>query len=1449
MRRLRWILFVILFMVLITAYLPVEADGVQSPGFQTDWIDIAPPNGFSAGFAYPPINNRTEYHFRVNTLNGSPGYWRLWVTPESDSAAYQVEVWAMDASGNRIPGPSGGGKGDCGDTVKAMDVLIPNAEGAPVFLAVKVKADFIVCNPGDPDRMTAISNFSLGWSYLGDSPPPTETPTPTISPTPGPCNISLTASPSHIPPGGNSTISLSVTGANSQPLSGAMVNYDIISGPGMVGGGKSETDAQGQLEFEYQSPQDVGGAMSATIEVRVSGCEAMATSQIYFGATSTPTITDTPTETPVDGIITIIPTITPSITPSKIPSLGDDIQVEEISIERIVLVQGIEGGALVGGRAIGVRVYFNLPSGQSLEMEVAASVDGIHVVQNTKILNRKRYFDLFLPANISSWGQDQQHTLDITATLLNVGGRKLNPSPTAVAQETFNTYRSRPLTLLYVSIDPFIGTYDINDLASKAKNFFDQVYPIPYSVRVRNAAFFVTPPVRVGLTKYISAANSVEQARRHYNAQRCQDTAGNPISPCTAPRADYAVGIFRDGAYGADTHGFAYRLFRHIWRAALNNESNPYNVSHEIGHLYDFGEEYTNSVDGITIPSGLHYVIHGSIRVHQGHHINFMGRAGNSSFRTWVNPHTWNLILTKIQGANAVNTIPKIASMPFLVPEIYRDEIDGKAFMVAGVLDRSGKVEIQSVDLLHRYEPIDQHQGEFLLQALDGSGNVVVSTHFDVAFSEQYGEEVVAPFLVILPVTDPDQVAELWLLRGKQQVASLVRSPSTPTVSFDPLPKFSGEKVTLGWTATDADGDPLRSTLFYSSDGGQVWQVVGVNLDQTQVEIDPAILSGGQGQFKVIVADGLNEAYSVSDIVTLPDQAPIATIELPWGDSFAAEEAVYLTGYGYDLEDGEIPNSQLRWKDGEGKEISHGSVLEILGLPEGEHQFVLTVVDSLGHSSQEQVTISILPPEEGEGILSFLAREWKSAAFILGALGWVLNIVVLLSTILFFKGQTWAKAVMIGLVFLLFVLTVAVGILGVMVFSGDGLKLPTEPSLVGSNRESGVVISTPLPDRPIEEFQAQALTSIPKIDPTRTPTIDPTPEATPIPPRLPDSWQIVLVDPGEHVGEFPSIALDPRGMPHISYSYYTTAGPDPDYDLRAAHYEGTDWFVETIDAESVRGWFTSLAYDSKGHPHIAYYDVYGGDVRYAYHDGVIWQKEAIDLGGKVGYYASLALDSLDQPHVSYWFVDEGDVRYGFGGNVSGELSWNIQDVDQEDNIGENISLALDSKDRPHISYYDRTHGDLKYAYMAESGWIVTVVDSTGDVGIHTSIEADQFDHVHIAYFDYSNADLKYANFDGENWLITTVDSDGNVGRSAALTLDSFGRPFISYYDLSNYNLKIALFDGSTWLRGVVGPLGTVRGSEGTSLVLDNQGCAHIAYYTLDGLTYAYSSADPVNKPE
>ena len=83
----------------------------------------------------------------------------------------------------------------------------------------------------------------------------------------------------------------------------------------------------------------------------------------------------------------------------------------------------------------------------------------------------------------------------------------------------------------------------------------------------------------------------------------------------------------------------------------------------------------------------------------------------------------------------------------------------------------------------------------------------------------------------------------------------------------------------------------------------------------------------------------------------------------------------------------------------------------------------------------------------------------------------------------------------------------------------------------------------------------------------------------------------------------------------------------------------------------------------------------------------------------------------------------------------------------------------------NVSYWDATHGDLKYASHSPAGWTIETVDSVGVVGEYTSLALDATGRPHISYYDATNGDLKYAPAGrGSSWTLEIVDGSGDVGR-------------------------------------------------------------------------------------
>jgi hypothetical protein len=227
-----------------------------------------------------------------------------------------------------------------------------------------------------------------------------------------------------------------------------------------------------------------------------------------------------------------------------------------------------------------------------------------------------------------------------------------------------------------------------------------------------------------------------------------------------------------------------------------------------------------------------------------------------------------------------------------------------------------------------------------------------------------------------------------------------------------------------------------------------------------------------------------------------------------------------------------------------------------------------------------------------------------------------------------------------------------------------------------------------------------------------------------------------------------------------------------------------------------------------------------------------WNLEIVDTEDVTGWFPSLALDSGELPHLSYWQRMSKDLRYAKWNGTG----WEITTIDSIGSVGLWTSLALDSNDRPHISYYNESGGDLKYAVWGGTDWIVQNVDTSGTVGLCTSMALDNNDRAHISYFDDGAGDLKYAKWTGMSWQVEVVDSVGRVGYYTSLALDDNWYPHIAYNDINGDDLKYARWDGLTWHVETVDSPGIT--GDHTSLVLDAFDRPHISYTSSTVLKYA-----------
>lgn len=214
-----------------------------------------------------------------------------------------------------------------------------------------------------------------------------------------------------------------------------------------------------------------------------------------------------------------------------------------------------------------------------------------------------------------------------------------------------------------------------------------------------------------------------------------------------------------------------------------------------------------------------------------------------------------------------------------------------------------------------------------------------------------------------------------------------------------------------------------------------------------------------------------------------------------------------------------------------------------------------------------------------------------------------------------------------------------------------------------------------------------------------------------------------------------SMDLDSNDRPHLAYCSQNLSTLE--LELWHMYWSGSQWITDLVDAGC---WYSiSLRLDSENHARISYYND-KGDLNYAQWTGREWSFDTIDTALGTGSWNDMALDSADRPHVVYLDKTTWTLMYAMWNG----LAWEIQVVDQSLLFEDPISIAIDSSDRPHIAYTWYTYNDnqleskLRYAFWTGQNWSIWDVNQ----GDSPSLALDANDQPHIVY--RLLGDLKYA---------------------------------------------------------------------------------------------------------
>ena len=291
--------------------------------------------------------------------------------------------------------------------------------------------------------------------------------------------------------------------------------------------------------------------------------------------------------------------------------------------------------------------------------------------------------------------------------------------------------------------------------------------------------------------------------------------------------------------------------------------------------------------------------------------------------------------------------------------------------------------------------------------------------------------------------------------------------------------------------------------------------------------------------------------------------------------------------------------------------------------------------------------------------------------------------------------------------------------------------------------------------------------------------------------------------------------------------------------LRAEKAPASVWQIGTIDTDGA-GRFSSLKIDKNGNAHVAY--IAEGDdntLKYGFWDHELKRWFTMSLR-KGAMFCSLALDSKQRPHISYSDVGAAKgtkVRYVYWDGSA----WKERPIlVRSDVIGYYTSIVLDPNDYPTITYYEYEGpgggAALRLHAVSWNGmyWEGRTIDATRGSGKFNFLISGPQGRLQVAYADVDamNASLRYGYWNGQSWVTEILEGIQTpfYAQAVAAAVDTTGAPHIVYTDTLHKLVKYATRRGDKWELQVVDTILKEAYPDRNGIALDAEGRPYVSYY-------------------
>jgi hypothetical protein len=234
-------------------------------------------------------------------------------------------------------------------------------------------------------------------------------------------------------------------------------------------------------------------------------------------------------------------------------------------------------------------------------------------------------------------------------------------------------------------------------------------------------------------------------------------------------------------------------------------------------------------------------------------------------------------------------------------------------------------------------------------------------------------EMVDGQFAFVQAVPNLPGANRVQVLHGSTVLNESRASQNAPTLALTtPAVNVGSETLSLQWTASDADNDPLLFSVQFSPDDGVSWESLSVHDPALGFTVSTRHLRGGTAcLLRVVATDGFRTTMATTAPFNVARHASSLTIsgirnqqQIPFNSN------VVVRVFAYDAEDGAIESEAISWGIiGPVSRSGRGGKFSTIGLAPGNYTLSASAPDLDGNTGLSTLGFTVRPMEVLDGAL------------------------------------------------------------------------------------------------------------------------------------------------------------------------------------------------------------------------------------------------------------------------------------------------------------------------------------------------------------------------------------------------------------------------------------------------------------------------------------------------